>query len=76
MSGVSGRAIPRPVSTFFGPMTRQYHEYGQMKLTALKFGDLTYLGALNNGPNQAARSALFSVVLIDLRVELVRGGEL
>ena len=45
-------------------------------MIAFKFGDLTYLGALNNGPNQAARSALFSVVGIDLRVELVRGGEL
>ena len=39
------------------------------------FGDLTYRWALDNGPNQAARSALFSVVGIDLRVELVRGGE-
>ena len=41
-----------------------------------KFGDRTYLWALNNGPNQAARSALFSVVGIDLGVELVQGGEL
>ena len=40
------------------------------------FGDITYLWALDNGPNQAARSALFSVVVIDLGVELVQGGEL
>ena len=45
-------------------------------MAAFKFGDPTYLGALNNGPNQAARSALFSVVVIDLGVELVQGGEL
>ena len=45
-------------------------------MTVSKFGDLTYRWALDNGPNQAARSALFSVVGIDLRVELARGGEL
>ena len=41
-----------------------------------KISEMAYLGPVNNGPNQAARSALFSVVGIDLRVELVRGGEL
>ena len=45
-------------------------------MTVSKFGDLTYRWALDNGPNQAARSALFSVVGIDLGVELVQGGEL
>ena len=44
--------------------------------TVERYGDLTYLWASDNGPNQAARSALFSVVVIDLGVELIRGGEL
>ena len=42
-----------------------------------KFGDLTYRWALDNGPNQAARSALFfPVIVINLGVKLVQGGEL
>ena len=41
-----------------------------------RYRDLTYLRASDDGPNQAARSALVSVVVIDLGVELVRGGEL
>ena len=44
--------------------------------TVERYGDLTYLWASDNGPNQAAQSTLFSVVGIDLGVELVQGGEL
>ena len=66
----------RPASRYFGPMTHQYHEYGWVMMAIENYGDLAYLWALNNGPNQAARSTIFSVVGIDLGVELVRGGEL